>query len=86
MRNPHCSRFCYSLLSRRQRKSVWTGQDIREYDIEQYRNLFSVVNLEIYLFEDTVWNNLTLGKEMDRKGVDSLREKMGMQKFLNKLP
>lgn len=65
---------------------MWTGQDIREYDIEQYRNLFSVVNLEIYLFEDTVWNNLTLGKEMDRKGVDSLCEKMGMQKFLNKLP
>ncbi len=62
------------------------GTDIREYDIEQYRSLFSVVNQEIYLFEDTVWNNLVLGKEMDAKNMDSLCERMGMQEFLNKLP
>ena len=62
------------------------GTDIREYDIEQYRSLFGVVNQEIYLFEDTVWNNLVLGKEMDAKKMDSFCERMGMQEFLGKLP
>lgn len=62
------------------------GTDIQEYDLKQYRDLFSVVNQEIYLFEDTIWNNLVLGKETDRKKMDNICEKMGMRKFLNNLP
>lgn len=61
------------------------GTDIREYDLNQYRDLFSVVNQEIYLFEDTIWNNLVLGKKTDRKKMDNICEKMGMRKFLNNL-
>lgn len=61
------------------------GTDIREYDLNQYRDLFSVVNQEIYLFEDTIWNNLVLGKKIDRKKMDNICEKMGMRMFLNNL-
>lgn len=62
------------------------GADIKEYDIDQYRNLFGVVNQNIYLFEDTLWNNVILGKDVCLKDMEQEFERMDMQKFVEKLP
>lgn len=62
------------------------GVDINEYDIDQYRNMFSVVNQSIYLFEDTLWNNIVMGKNISQKEMNKIFEKMDMKGFLEKLP
>lgn len=37
------------------------GQDIRDYDIRQYRSLFSLVSQDVVLFHDTLYNNIVMG-------------------------
>lgn len=62
------------------------GVDINEYDIDQYRNMFSVVNQSIYLFEDTLWNNIVMGRDISQKEMNKMFDQMGMKGFLEKLP
>ncbi|MCI8319813.1 MAG: ABC transporter ATP-binding protein [Dorea sp.] len=61
------------------------GVDIMQFDLHQYRNLFSVVNQDIYLFEDTVGNNISLGLQLNENEMNVFCEKMGMKKFINQL-
>ena len=56
-----------------------------QFDLHQYRNLFSVVNQDIYLFEDTVGNNISLGLQLNENEMNVFCEKMGMKKFINQL-
>jgi subfamily B ATP-binding cassette protein MsbA len=37
------------------------GQDIRDYNIRQYRALFSLVSQDVVLFHDTLYNNIVMG-------------------------
>ncbi len=39
------------------------GVDIRDYNIAQYRSLFSLVSQDVVLFNDTIYNNIVLGLE-----------------------
>ena len=39
------------------------GRDIREYRIEDLRNLMGIVNQQPILFNDTFFNNITMGQE-----------------------
>lgn len=61
------------------------GVDIQEYEMNQYRELFSVVNQEIYLFNDTVWNNISLGLQLNKNEIKSTCEKLGMEELINQL-
>ncbi|MGB9770925.1 MAG: ABC transporter ATP-binding protein [Candidatus Kapaibacteriota bacterium] len=38
------------------------GTNIKEFDIKAYRNLFGIVSQEIILFNDTIRNNILIGK------------------------
>ena len=38
------------------------GIDIRSYDIHQYRSLFALVSQDVVLFNDTIYNNIVLGR------------------------
>ena len=62
------------------------GVDIKEYDIDQYRSMFSVVSQNIYLFADTLWNNIVMGKNIGLEEMNQKLEKMDMKGFLKKLP
>ncbi len=39
------------------------GIDIRQYDLAQYRRLFSLVSQDVVLFNDTIYNNIVLGAQ-----------------------
>ena len=41
------------------------GVDIREYDLHEYRRRFAVVMQDVFLFEGTLRENVTLGEELD---------------------
>ena len=38
------------------------GKDIRSYDIHQYRSLFALVSQDVVLFNDSIYNNIVLGR------------------------
>lgn len=45
------------------------GIDIRRYDIASYRSLFSLVSQDIVLFNDTLFNNITMGMQATEEQV-----------------
>lgn len=62
------------------------GVDIEEYNLEQYRELFGVVSQAVYLFRDTVKNNITMDRDTDNEEFEQICEKMNMQEVIDKLP
>ncbi len=59
-------------------------EDIRLRDI---RNLFSVVSQEILLFNDTIYNNIIVGKrDATKEGVIDATKKANLYNFIKSLP
>lgn len=58
---------------------------INDFSIEQYRLLFGVVTQKIYLFNDSIYNNLCMYKRVDQKIIDQLVEAVGLQEFINRV-
>lgn len=56
---------------------------ISDFSIEQYRLLFGVVAQKIYLFNDSIYNNLCMYKKVNKKTLDHLVEAVGLQEFIN---
>jgi ABC-type bacteriocin/lantibiotic exporters, contain an N-terminal double-glycine peptidase domain len=61
------------------------GINIEEFNLEQYRKNFGVVTQDIYLFNDTLKNNITLGKEIDEAVLERLCKRMELQSLLQKV-
>ncbi len=52
-------------------KITLDGIDIREYKINSLRDHISIIGQDVYLFDDSLWNNITLGKTI---GLERMRE------------
>lgn len=61
------------------------GVDIQNINLKQYRELFAVVSQDIYLFKDTLKNNIVLGKDIEEKEISSIIRMMGMREFYEKV-
>lgn len=62
------------------------GLDIKDCKIESYRNLFSVVSQDIYLFHDTVRNNVVMEEDVDDDLLKSIIGKLQLNSLLQSLP
>ena len=63
------------------------GVDIREYDVNTLRSHISVVLQDVFLFSDTIYNNITLfDKNISREKVMEAAELVGAKKFIERLP
>lgn len=63
------------------------GQDIRQYDIEHLRSLFSLVSQDIILFNDTIYNNIAFGMEnVDEAKVIAAAKLANAYSFIEKMP
>lgn len=61
--------------------------DVREYDLENLRKHIGVVLQDVFLFSDTIYNNITLGNaDISREEVMEAARKVGADKFIDKLP
>ena len=61
--------------------------DIRKYDLHSLRNQVAVVLQDVFLFSDTVFNNITLNdSEVKREVVIEASKAIGADEFINKLP
>lgn len=62
------------------------GIDIRNYDLEAYRSLFSLVSQDVVLFNDTLYNNITMGLQASEDEVMKAVEVANIKDFVFSLP
>ncbi|SFF25423.1 ABC transporter ATP-binding protein [Thermoflexibacter ruber] len=63
------------------------GIDIREYELSALRSKIGVVLQDVFLFSDTIMNNITLGrKDISREKVIQVAEWVGAREFIDRLP
>ena len=63
------------------------GTDIREYDLSNLRNHIAVVLQDVFLFSDSIYNNITLrNPTISREKVREAAELVGALSFIEKLP
>jgi len=60
-------------------KILIDGIDIQSYDIDYLRNTISIVSQDIFLFHDTIYNNLILGKnQIDMNEIEKVTKMVGL--------
>lgn len=58
------------------------GHNINDIEIGAYRSLFSVVSQEVYLFNDTIRNNICLYKEYSTEKINEVIELCGLSDMI----
>lgn len=66
-----------------QGRVLLNGTDIREFSLRSYRDMVSIVSQQIYLFNDTIRNNICLYKEVDDETVRQACEDSSLKEFLD---
>lgn len=61
------------------------GYKINNYSLYTYRNLFSIVNQQIYLFNDTIRNNLCLYKTVDDVIINDAIRDSGLNELIEEV-
>ena len=62
------------------------GRDIREYDLKSLRKQIAVVSQEVTLFDDTIRNNITFGRQVPEEAVLRAAEAAHVLQFTAELP
>lgn len=63
------------------------GQAISHYNLESLRGLFSVVSQDVILFNDTLYNNIRIGKiDAREEEIIEAAKKANLYDFINSLP
>jgi len=63
------------------------GQDLRSLDLDAWRSLVSVVSQDVFLFHDTIYANILMGKpDASREEVLEAARRAYATDFINRLP
>lgn len=63
------------------------GKNINEYDLGQLRKQISVVLQDVFLFADTIYNNITLyNPQISKEDVIKASKEIGLHDFIESLP
>lgn len=63
------------------------GIDVKKYDLDFLRSNIAVVLQDVFLFSNTIYENITLGNpDISREKVIAAAELVGAKKFIDKLP
>ena len=62
------------------------GHNLKDVKREYYYKLIGNIEQEVFIFEDTVRNNLTLYKEYKEEEIIAAIEASGLNEFINQLP
>lgn len=63
------------------------GVEVREYDLENLRSNMAVVLQDVFLFSDSIYNNITLyNSEITEEKVIEAAKKVGAHHFISQLP
>lgn len=61
------------------------GQDIAGFSLVDYRNLIAVVSQQVYLFNDSIRNNICLYKNIDDKELDQVLVDSSLKEFVDEV-
>jgi len=61
------------------------GENIQNIEINHYRSLFAVVSQQVYLFHDTIKNNICLYKKVDEITLQNAIRDSGLLEFVNQV-
>ena len=72
-------------------KILLYGQDISEYSLDKLRDMITYIPQNNYLFEGTIWENITAGRKLEYEAVNDERIVQAAKfayadEFINKLP
>lgn len=68
-------------------KITLNGIDIKNYSLKSLRQNISIITQDLLLFDDSIFNNLTLGKKsISKEYVKDICKKVDMYEFINELP
>ncbi|WP_422678783.1 ABC transporter ATP-binding protein [Clostridium botulinum] len=67
-------------------KILINGTNINDFNLKEYRKLISVVNQEIYLFNQTIKENIILNSRIREKQLNKIYKNAKLNEFINKLP
>ncbi len=63
------------------------GIRIEDYDLEHYRRQLALVTQDVFLFSDTIENNITLyNRHIERERIEAAIDELGMREFIDSLP
>lgn len=63
-------------------KILLSGSNIADMELGKYRNMISVVSQDIYMFNDTIRNNICLYRQVEDKKVLDICEDSGLMDFI----
>lgn len=63
-------------------KILLGSENISELSLSEYRNMVSVVSQQIYLFNDTIRNNICLYKQVDNTVIEAACKDSGLEDFI----
>ena len=66
-------------------KILLNGTDISMISLQEYRNMVSVVSQQIYLFNDTIRNNICLYKQVDDAVIEMACSDSGLEDFIKEV-
>lgn len=61
------------------------AENISELPLPEYRNMVSVVSQQIYLFNDTIRNNICLDKQIDDTVIEAACKDSGLEDFIKEV-
>lgn len=61
------------------------GQEISDMPLREYRNLISVVSQDIYLFQDTIRNNICLYQQVEDAQILEACRDSGLSEFIEEV-
>lgn len=64
----------------------FNGSELRTLEIESVRDHLAVVSQEVFLFNDTVLNNITFGMPIDPAVLDDVIQKAALRELIASLP
>lgn len=73
------------LYEPREGKILLGGKDIRQFSMEAYREMFSVVSQQIYLFQDTIRNNISLYRQVSDDVVMGAVCDSGLEEYIEEV-
>ena len=79
-------KLCTRLLEVKRGSICIDGVDIKDIDIASFRENFNFMLQTSVIFEDTLRNNITLGKEINNEDIDEVIEKCHLTEVIKKLP
>lgn len=65
---------------------TYDGISIRDLNIDKLNNLFSVIHQNIYMFDDSIKNNISLFDSFDNKSLKETMISSGVDQFIKDMP